>query len=364
MAQIPTDEQEQLRAAARSWLERNNLTNPLVNAERGRDIGFWQRLNADLGAAAIAIPEEYGGLGGTATDLAVLMEETGRVLLNSPLLATSGLATAVLLECADEDAKSHLLPRIAAGATATVTESGGLPPYGRGFTARVETARWFLDGDCPAALDGASADIVIVAAETRGGLGLFAVERPAPGLSSATSPALDSTRELAALSMRHVAAESISLPGEAGHRLEHALSRAISALAAEQIGGADAVFDQAIEYAQTREQFGRVIGSFQAVKHKCVDLLVELEGARSTAIQASASVDCAPERLSVYSSLAKAVCSDAYLHLSRDNIQIHGGIGFTWEHSAHLHYRRSKTSQLLFGSPAEHRARIAREIAT
>lgn len=362
MAQIPTDEQQQLRGSVRSWLDRNNSTNPLVNAGCDHADDVWQRLNADLGVAAIAIPEEYGGLGGTAADLAVLLEETGRVLLNSPLLATCGLATAVLLECADEGPKKRLLARIADGATATVTESGGLPPYGRGLAARAEGEHWFVSGDCAAALDGASADIVIVAAHTSVGLGLFAVERDSPGLSSAASPALDPTRELAPISMRRVAADLIGAPGEIDERLERGLSRAISALAAEQIGGADAVFDQATEYAQTREQFGRRIGSFQAIKHKCVDLLVELEGARSAALEATAAADSAPERLSVYSSLAKSVCSDAYLQLSRDNIQIHGGIGFTWEHSAHLHYRRAKSSQLLFGSPAQHRARIGREI--
>lgn len=354
---VPNEEQQQLRAAVRSWLDRNDCNDPIANVDLGSDREMWLRFTTELDALAIPIPVQYGGLGGGATDFAVVMEETGRVLFNSPLLAT-WLAAAVLLECATEDARARLLPRIAAGASATVTEVTARPPFGHAATARPDGGRWRLDGAMPVVLDGASAEIVLVVAEAEGHCAVFDVGRDAPGLAATAADCLDMSRELASVTVCDTPAERISASGDAAPGLERACDRVVSALAAEQVGGAQAVFDQAVGYAGTREQFGRLIGGFQAIKHKCADLLVEVEGARSAAYQANACADHDPDRLGLYSSLAKAVCSETYFRACRENIQIHGGIGFTWEHSAHLYYRRAKSSQLLFGSPEAHRSRI------
>jgi alkylation response protein AidB-like acyl-CoA dehydrogenase len=221
---------------------------------------------------------------------------------------------------------------------------------------------WSLTGATSYVLDGMDAEVVFVAARTPEGIGVFAVDAGAPGLSRDSLPVLDQTRRLARLEFAAVPAVLIGDPATGGEVVRTVLDHAVAALAMEQVGGAGRVVEMAVDHAKQRFQFGRAIGSFQAVKHRCSGMLVLVEQARAVAyhaIEASAG-DAIDLRRAA--SLAKAFCSTAYTRIANDNIQVHGGIGFTWEHPAHLYLKRAKSSELMFGDPAHHREVIAHEI--
>ena len=204
-------------------------------------------------------------------------------------------------------------------------------------------------------LDGHVADLILVGAQADGGPSLFAVHGGADGLTRRPLETLDMTRKQAALELSATPARLIGAEGSAADVLERTLRHAVVALAAEQVGGAQRCLDMSVEYAKIRMQFGRPIGSFQAIKHMCADLLLEVESARSAAYYAAWAAQDGSDELPLVSSLAKAFCSEAYFRAAADNIQIHGGIGFTWEHDAHLYYRRAKSTELMLGTPEQHR---------
>jgi alkylation response protein AidB-like acyl-CoA dehydrogenase len=287
----------------------------------------------------------------------------GRALVCAPFLSTAVLAAHALLACDDEEARRELLPGLAEGATiATLAfaEDGG-----RWDAAGIEMTadeRHRLDGVKSFVLDGHIASLVLVLAQAPGGLSLFAVDGDAPGLTRTLLPTMDQTRRLARLEFAATPARLVGREGAGAEILAHTLDVAAVALAAEQLGGAQRVLEMSVEYAKVRHQFGRPIGSFQAIKHKCADMLMEVESARSAVLYAATAADENPAELPVVASLAKAYVSDAYFHAAGETIQIHGGIGFTWEHDAHLYFKRAKASQLLFGDPAHHRERVARLI--
>ena len=211
-------------------------------------------------------------------------------------------------------------------------------------------------------LDGHTADVILLAANTDAGISLFAVQATADGVEREPLATLDRTRKIARIRFDGVPARLIGTDGEAAEGLARTSDLAIVALAAEQVGAAQRCLDTAVAYAKERIQFGRAIGSFQAIKHRCADMLVLVEGARSAAMHAAEVA--ATDELAIAASVAKMACSEAFLHVALDTMRIHGGIGFTWEHDAHLFVRRAKASQLTFGSPDYHAQRLANLVAT
>ena len=276
------------------------------------------------------------------------------------------LAANTLLQSGDDAAKKEYLPGIASGetiATLAFTEpSGKWDESGVEATASGKGDSWKLSGTKMFVLDGHTADLIIVAARTPKGVSLFAVNGDAAGLTRTPLATMDQTRKQAKLELDGVEGRLIGEEGKGWDVLSTVLDLAAVALAAEQVGGAQRCLDMSVEYAKVRVQFGRPIGSFQAIKHKCADMLLEVESAKSAAYYAGWCASEMNDELPAVASLAKAYCSDAYFHAAAENIQIHGGIGFTWEHPAHLYFKRAKSSELLFGDPTYHRELLAQRI--
>ena len=372
-----TEEQQALRRTVRHFLasaSSSKAVRAAMATEEGWDRETWQRLGAELGLTSLIIPEAYGGAGLGHVELVAVMEEMGRALVCAPFLSTVCLATSAILLAGSEAQKRELLPGIAAGettATLAYTEANGRWDAGAiEAVVRCDHGDYLLTGVKTFVLDGHTADLLLVAArapETAGeeGVSLFAVPAGAAGLTRRALPTMDLTRKQAELRLDGVRVPASARLGEEGHAsraLARTLDLAAIALSAEQVGGAERCLEMAVEYAKTRVQFGRPIGSFQAIKHKCADMLVRTESARSASYYAGwAAATDAPD-LAAAAALAKVYCSEAYFHCASENIQIHGGIGFTWEHDAHLYFKRARASEQLFGDPAYHRERVAREM--
>ncbi|WP_261567330.1 acyl-CoA dehydrogenase family protein [Frankia gtarii] len=361
-----SEEREELRAVVRSFLEASSpesTVRTLMETADGYDPRAWEVMGGQLGLQGLALPEEYGGAGFGFAELGVVFEEMGRVVFGSPFLATV-LAGQAILRIGDDRAAADLLPGIASGetiATLAVQEANGDWDEAAGTTRATASADgWRIEGTKMFVLDGCAADLLVVAARTGAGVGLFTVDAAALGLRRTPLATLDQTRKQARVDFDHVSARLLGAEGQGAAVVEQMRQLAVVALAAEQAGGAARVLDMAVAYAGTRMQFGRPIGSFQAIKHTCADVLIEVESARSAAYQAVAAAAAGDPELPLVASLAAAYCSDAYVHAAAANIQIHGGIGFTWEHSAHLFYKRATSSRLMFGDPASHRERVAR----
>ncbi len=364
-----SEEQEELRRAVRRFLEdKSPMTEVrrLMETEEGYDPAVWEQMANQLGLQAITIPEEYGGAGFGYVELIVVLEEMGASLLGAPYFSTVGLAANCLLSSGDESAKKDYLPGIAAGetiATLALTEDSGRWDLD-GVTLQATPAGegWSLDGHKMFVIDGHTAQLILVAARTGAGVSLFAVDGGATGLTRTSLATMDQTRKQARLEFASTPARLIGEDGAADAVLTRTLDLAAVALAAEQVGGAQRCLDMSVDYAKTRIQFGRPIGSFQAIKHKCADMLLEVESAKSAAYYAGWAAAEDSEELPVVASLAKSYCSEAYFHAAAENIQIHGGIGFTWEHDAHLYFKRAKSSELLLGDPTYHRELLAQRI--
>jgi alkylation response protein AidB-like acyl-CoA dehydrogenase len=315
----------------------------VMETDDGFDAACWARLGA-LGYLGMAIPERYGGGGQDVTYSAALSTELGRGLTCVPYLSSVVLGAGALLAAGDEESRARHLPAIAAGrrrvtlALPDLVDSGAPPT--------VAARNGVLDGHVAAVLDGHTADLLLVVTAD----GVWEVAATAPGLTRRRLATLDRTRRLARVELRGVPARRIG----AVDALGAVRRRALVHLTAEQAGGAQTMLETAVAYAKTRVQFGRPIGGFQAVKHLCADMFVAVESARATAEHAAAHPDD-----EMAASLAKAVCSEAYATVATDAIQVLGGIGFTWEHPAHLYLRRARSDELLFGDPARHYARLA-----
>jgi alkylation response protein AidB-like acyl-CoA dehydrogenase len=272
------------------------------------------------------------------------------------------LAANALLLSGDDAAKKAHLPGIASGetiATLAFTESNGRWDE-EGITLTADGGK--LNGEKMFVLDGHLANLIIVAARSGSGVSLYAVQGDAAGLTKTALSTMDQTRKQAKLEFKDVQGELIGTEGQGWSVLEKVLDLAAVGLANEQVGGAQLVLEMAVQYAKDRIQFGRPIGSFQAIKHKCADMLLEVESAKSAAYYAAWCAAEMNDELPSVASLAKAYCSEAYFHAAAENIQIHGGIGFTWEHPAHLYFKRAKSSELLFGDPTYHRELLAQRI--
>jgi alkylation response protein AidB-like acyl-CoA dehydrogenase len=363
-------EQRELRESVRRFLADRapvSRVRELMETEEGTDRKVWEQAGAQLGLQGIAIPESCGGAGFSFAEQAIVLEELGAALYGGPYLASAVLAATALLSSPDDVAARRLLPPIASGesvATLAFTEDDGSwePAAVRLTAVRDGADGWVLDGHKSFVLDGHTADLILVVAAAGSGLSLFAVQAGAGGLHRRVLPTLDQTRKLARLVFRSVPAQLIGAAGEAAGVLARTLDVAAIALAAEQLGGAQRALDMAVGYAKLREQFGRPIGSFQAIKHRCADLLLEVESLRSAVGYAAAAVAADSAEVPALAALTKAYASDVYFHAAAENIQIHGGVGFTWEHDAHLYFKRAAASALLFGDASYHRERLAQRI--
>jgi alkylation response protein AidB-like acyl-CoA dehydrogenase len=332
----------------------------------GFDSDVWKQMADLLGLQGLMIPEEYGGAGFGFIEMGIVFEEMGRILMCAPLFSTAVLATGALLASGDENAKRLYLPSLASGetvATLAVTEGVGRWEEEAITTwARREGDNWHLNGVKTFVVDGHLATLMLVAARSDAGVSLFAVDAEAPGLCVTPMETLDQTRKLSEVRLDNVSARLIGDEGKAWPSIVHVLNLAAVALAAESAGGAQHCLEMSVSYAKIRKQFGRVIGSFQAIKHKCADMLLEVESAKSAAYYAMWAADEESGELPVAASLAKSFCTEAYFHVAAETIQIHGGIGFTWDHSAHLYFKRAKSIELLFGDPAFHRELMAQRL--
>ncbi|MEV5712895.1 acyl-CoA dehydrogenase family protein [Amycolatopsis mediterranei] len=362
-------EQEDLRSVVREFLtdfSPEPVVRHLMADDRGHDRPMWTKMCGELGLAGLAVPEEYGGAGYTFVELGIVLEELGRALTVTPFLASVVMATMLLLATDDEGAKSDYLPALAEGrriGTVALAEDGGhWTREGVAMQARPAGAGWVLDGHKSFVLDLMSADLVLVVARVdaeAGAFGVFAVEPGAAGLERQPLPVLDQTRKQGRLTCAATPARLITGGWAAVDRM---LDLTAVAVSAEMLGGAQRTLEMAVSYAGVREQFGRPIGSFQAVKHKCATMLMEVEAARAAVYYALwAAATQAPD-LPAVASLTKAFCSDAYQLTAGENIQIHGGIGYTWEHPAHLYFKRAKNSALFLGGADHHREQLAQRI--
>ena len=364
-----SEEQEELRRIVRQFLETKSseaAVREQMDTEQGYDTAVWSQMADQMGLQGLIIPEEFGGSGYSYVELIVVLEEMGRSLLCAPYFSTVVLAANTLIHSGDDAAKSDLLPGIASGetvATLAFTEANGRwDEAGVTMSATPGGDGWVLDGTKMFVLDGHTADLVLVAARTPAGVSLFSVAGDATGLTRTPLATMDQTRKQARLEFSGTPATLVGTDGGGWAVVERVLDLAAVALAAEQVGGAQMCLDMSVEYAKVRVQFGRPIGSFQAIKHKCADMLLEVESAKSAAYYAGWCASELNDELPSVASLAKAYCSDAYFHAAAENIQIHGGIGFTWEHPAHLYFKRAKSSELLFGDPTYHRELLAQRI--
>jgi alkylation response protein AidB-like acyl-CoA dehydrogenase len=330
----------------------------LMEADDGHDPRVWAALG-ELGLHGLTVPERHGGGGATPVEQGAVFEEMGAALYGGPYFATVALASTALQELAaapDGDAAARELPAVAIGAVSATLAWSGPDPASSALRARRHGEKWVLSGVAEIVVGGAQADLVLVAAGIDVGTALLAVAGDAAGFTRTPLTAMDQTRRLARLEFSDTPAR---LLGTAETALRRAHDLALLYLAAEQLGGAAHMLDLCVDHAGTRVQFGRAIGSFQAVKHRCADMLVDVESARSVVHAGLRTAATDPAGLAAAAALARSVASDVYRRVATDAIQIHGGIGFTWEHPAHLYLKRAKSSQLLLGSPATHRTRLA-----
>ena len=394
-----TEEQRQFRDMLRRFMAAASPTSEvrrLMDTDWGFDPAVWRRMADELGLAGLMIPERYGGSGFGLVELGLAMEEMGRVLLCAPYLASAVLAANALCRIGSEAQKQRWLPGIASGETLAAlafTEPGGEPgiePIAMPATAM--DGGYSLSGCKDYVVDGCNADLLLVAARTEpsacpqtarrrarrhnqpasesspnakwkrlgglAGLSLFAVAGDASGVSRRRLQVLDPTRQLARLGFEGVPAELLGDLGAAGPALAETLDIGAIALANEMAGGAQRLLEDTLEYIKLRMQFGRAVASFQAIKHRCAELLLEVELMKSAAYHAAQVADANPEALAYEASLAKAAASEAYLHAAIEAIQLHGGIGFTWDQDTQLWYKRAKSSEVLLGDPAWHRERM------
>jgi alkylation response protein AidB-like acyl-CoA dehydrogenase len=376
MTGLSADERQELaqsvRAACDRFVPEEQVRAVAYCDQRGGvDVGLWKVLCSQVGVAAIAVPERLGGAGYGAPALGVVAHQLGRALAPVPFVASTVLATGLLLGVREGDPDTEkCLSGLLDGqrtAAAAITDDGGLWHHGAvTLTASRRGAGWSIDGAVRHVLNGTAADDAVVVAIADNEPALFLVDPTAEGITIEAERVLDGTRPMATITFSDASATRLTVEGPVGDLIERNATLTLAVLAAEQVGACERVLEIATDYARTREQFGRPIGTFQAIKHKCADMLVDLEWARSASQAALQAVDGAGETASEAhwrASMAKAVCSEALRNAAHANIQIRGGIGFTWEDSAHLYLRRARTDEVLFGTPGQHWDRLAAENA-
>ena len=365
-----TAEQDELRAGVRAMLAREcpiSLVREVVEKGATPD-ALWAQM-VELGWPALTVPEPAGGLGMGAVELAVVVEELGRVLAPGPFVPTVTQFAPVVAEAGSAEQQARFLGGVAAGeitgALAFVEDDGSIDAGRLSSTAAPDGDGFVLEGAKAMVLEAATADEVAVVTRVRGtdgdDVGAFVV--PRGDVRVDPIDAFDASRPLARVTLDGVRVGADRVLGDPGPDTAAAVRRAVevatTALAVETVGAAQSIFDITLAYAKQREQFGVPIGSFQAIKHKFADMLVALERARATSYFAALTIAEDNERRSLAASIAKAAAGDCAALLAKEGIQIHGGIGYTWEHDMHLYVRRVKTNSILFGNAGQHRARVA-----
>ncbi|MGD1241436.1 acyl-CoA dehydrogenase [Mycobacterium seoulense] len=366
MNYMPDESAESLREIIHAFLAKFSTEQDvrnLMGTSPGYDAPVWHRLSTELGLTGLAIPEEHGGSGAGPVEVGIAFEEMGRKLFCAPFLSTVGLVATAIVESGNSEACRDFLPAIVSGdRTATLVWEGPSPTKSQ-LRIQHKDAGWTVSGRVPVAVEATAADFVLVAGASADGPVVGVVESTAPGLAIESLTPLDQTRPLASVQFNATPVRLVCSGDDAIRSMTRTYDLALLYVAAEQLGASARQLELAVEYAKTRTQFGRAIGSFQAIKHRCADMLVAVESARSVVYHGlwmAANYGPADSNLvSQSASLAKAVASECCRMVALQTLQIHGGIGFTWEHSAHLYVKRAKSTQLLFGSPSYHRARLA-----
>ena len=373
-------EQEEFRSNLRRFLTERSPAKEvrrLMETEAGWEREGWRAMNAEMGLSAVRIPEAYGGHGFGFGEHCIVLEEMGRALLCAPYFATTVLAAGAILNAGTEAQKQALLPGIAAGdtvATLASAEDGGRwngAHWDGAATTMVATPAgtgYRLDGHKSFVMDGHTADLIVVLARAPGstgedGLSLFTVDGNAAGLTRRALKTMDPTRKLARLEFDGVAATLLGEAGGAAAPFRRTMAEAAICLANEMAGGAERLREDALAYAMMRMQFGRPIASFQSMKHKAADMLLDVELTKSAAYFAAAALDDGDEDVLATASLAKASASETYTQIAIHAVQIHGGIGFTWDNDTHLWFKRAKSSEVLFGDANHHREQMMRHWA-
>lgn len=383
-----TDEQKMIRETAESFLQDVSTSEAVRQAmvtEAGYDPALWQRICTELCFQAITIPEQHGGMGLGYVELAAVLEQMGRVLLCSPFFSTVCLGVNALLVAGSEAQQAEYLPPVVEGTlTATLAYTGAIAARAGGeWGAKAVTAtckqagdHYVLDGTLRYVIDGHTADLLVIAARAENsqgenGISLFAVPASTPGITRRWTPTMDQTRHQAEIVLDQVsvpASARMGAEGQAWPQLQAILSLAKIAVAAEQMGGAQEILDKTVAFTQERVQFGRTIASFQAIKHKAADMMLKCEVARSAVYYAACVAQEAlnPEgdkaiaaELHEAAAMAKCYCSDTFFFNAGNAIQLHGGVGFTWEYDVHLYFKRAKSSELFLGNGAQQRELIA-----
>lgn len=356
MSLATSQEHDELRSFVRDFMStrfdepavRRMMDDPL-----GHDPSVWAQMAGQLGLPGLAIPEPFGGSGAGLTELAIVFEETGRHLAAAPLLGTSMAAQA--LQASGDPSVGQDLAALAAG---TIGSFAWLDERGR------DRAHLSRDGDRVSGVlsfapDANAAELIVVADSSRGAEILLAVDAHDEGVTVEPLITIDPTRRWSLVRLDGARCRPIGDVGEGRSTLDDVLDRTSTLVSAELVGVAERALELSVEYAQVREQFGRPIGSFQAIKHLCADMFVQVEAARSAVRYAVWCADEKPAELPMAAAIAKSYCSEAASAVTETAIQVHGGIGFTWEHPAHLYFKRAKSGELLFGTPSEHLERIA-----
>lgn len=356
------EEQQQLRTAVRKFCADNfdeQTVRRLMESEVPFDAKVWHRLGSELGVLGLSVPEADGGVGGSLVDQAVAVEVFGATLACGPLYGTVFLAIPALVACPAGPARDELLAELVEGtktaAVAVADKAGAFDPS----AVTVSAKDGALTGTVRRVVDAGAADEILVAATDSAGASLYAVDAAASGVARTPLVTMDLTRPQADVEFADAPARLLAGPQEAERVITHALQVGSALLAVEQVGAAQHLLDLSVEYAKSRLQFGRQIGSFQAIKHKLADMLVDLEHARSTAYHAVWAISDASDDPALAASIAQATASAAFSRIAADTIQVHGGIGFTWEHQAHLYFKRAATDAALLGTAEEHRSRVA-----
>lgn len=365
-----SDELVELRAMVRDFCQEFSpeaVVRTAMESDAGYDPALWRRFGTELGVLGLAVPDVYGGDDAGLVAQAVAIEEMGAALVCGPVLGTLALAMPALVALSDEDAKRELLPGLCSGAqvaalVAPLTD-GALDESAITVTAAADAdGVWRLSGEVAQAPDAGTADVLLVVATTDGGPALYAVTGDAEALTRTGLTTLDLTRRQAALSFADTPARLLATGAEALEACARAALVASALLAVEQVGGAQRMLDVTVAHVSTRKQFGQAVGAYQAVKHRCANMMVAVETARSVAYHGVWALQDGTDDPQLAASMAKAVASESYAWVSTSAIQMHGGLGFTWEGTPQLYFKRATTDALTLGTAERHLDRVAEQV--
>ncbi|MCV7153327.1 acyl-CoA dehydrogenase family protein [Mycolicibacterium pyrenivorans] len=368
---VVTEEHSELRATVRRLFETRSpepVMRKVIETDAGYDSELWHQMADQVGLHGLGLPERYGGSGYGSEETTIVFEEIGRALVPSPFFATIALAARLLVELGDEDADDRYLPRIASGdliATVAIAESAGSwQPRDLSEVAAVQhDGGWRLSGEKTTVLSAETAELLLAVVTDNHGTSVFAVDPADSGVTIVPLTTLDLAQRQSKVRFDHAPATLIGVHGGSAAAVASMLDHAALALAAEQAGSAAFLVEMCVDYAKLRHQFGQPIGAFQAIKHKLADMAFDVERMDSVVRHAATTAAADTSELAIVASIAKVFCSEAFFRVAAESIQIHGGIGFTWEHPAHLYFRRAKSSEYLLGSPGKYRDLLLEKIA-